>query len=88
MFEGSGERPLFQRAILTIGAMLGASTLFVGTVMLMLSFVVEKVVAPPTTSPATGKAGEVAPSDRGAAHATTPSIATPGGAKTKPGDRS
>jgi hypothetical protein len=58
--DDNAHRSLARRVLISVSAMLAASVLFVGTVMLLLSVVVERVVAPPA-GPAVHESADVAP---------------------------
>jgi hypothetical protein len=69
--DDNAHRSLARRVLISVSAMLAASVLFVGTVMLLLSVVVERVVAPPA-GPAVHESADVAPAPaRGAPKAAS-----------------
>jgi|GEM_PF-6067146 len=82
--DDPASQSLARRVFISVSAMLAASVLFVGTVMLLLSVVVDRVVAPPA-GPAVHESADVAPAPtRGAPKAA----ATADHAKDQAGDRS
>lgn len=85
MTHDRGQRSIAQRALIAIGAMLGASVVFVGVVMLLLSVIVQRVVEPAHTLPASDKTSDVSEQQP----SKSPRASTPiDASKVKVGDRS
>ena len=89
MLDDSGQGHLGRRILIAVGAMLGASALFVGAVMLVLSVLVEHVVAPPSHEPTSVQPVEASPGSLGAPRARAASATDPvRPLELKTGDRS
>lgn len=85
--DDNEHRSLARMVLISVSAMLGASTLFVGTVMLLLSVLVERAIAP-AAAPAADQNADVATSPRTALPRMPKGSATVDPSKAKTGDRS
>jgi hypothetical protein len=89
MMDDSGQRPLGRRIMIAVSAMLGASVVFVGAVMLLLSVLVDHVVTPHSTLPASVDTTEAAPSTPAGPRTGAPKTVSPiSPTRLKTGDRS